>query len=120
VRRLSAFSSGVVALAIILAAVFVKGVERDLDERRSQLVENDIYWQCDRVPPDPVLARVYASKVIVEHRPNWNHGFKWVIIYASYSTYLRFRLDHGELVEAFLRTPSLREKGCKQISGGNR
>jgi hypothetical protein len=109
----------VVALAIMMITVFVKGVEHDLDTRRRQLVDKDVYWQCDQVPPDPVLARVYASKMIFEQHPNWKYGFKWAIISASYTTYLRFRLDHDELIEAFLKTPSLLEKGCEQVVGGN-
>ena len=113
-RAVRNLAFGIAAVAAAAAGMLVIGIEQDLKERRHQLVDSNVYWQCDRAPADAVLARVYAGRLIAEHRPSWTSGMRWVLGYAAYTGYLRLRLGHDELMDAFLRTPSNRESGCRQ------
>ena len=92
--------------------------EQDIQERRTALSEAKQYWNCDVVPADEVLARVYAGRIIVEQHPEWK-GPAWLLSYAAYTTYIQMRLGRTELAEAYLKTPTSRERGCAKVGSAS-
>lgn len=102
-------------VAILIVVLWrVWKMEEGLNERRETIRSADVYWDCERLPPDNVLARVFAGTVLQDQGAP-RSPTKWAFYFTSYSLYYRMRLSHDELVDHYLKTPAAREPNCTEI-----
>ena len=109
---------GVIVIIGILAVIVrqIWYMEAGLNDRRQVVQSADVYWSCERLPPDAVLARVYARAVLLDEGVRGTM-LNWHMNFATYDLYYRMRLSHDELVEHYLRTPTTREPNCSVFDG---
>ncbi len=105
----------ILAGGALAAAKLVWAMETGLDARRQSLASTESYWSCIELPPTPILARMYARRVVSDQWPDGMRSLHWQLTYVAYTAYVRHRLSHDELADGFLKTPAASEKSCTAL-----
>jgi hypothetical protein len=112
VTKVRAFTLTSAGILILVLGYVANGAERAIAQRREYRAEKPDYWRCDRLPNDIVLQRVFVQRML---RDSELRSFGRGVWFWLFYPYVSIKVNRSELVDDFLKTPSMREKGCAEV-----
>jgi len=114
-KQKTLFATAIIAL--FLATGYVVSIaEKGIDQRRQARIAKDDYWDCNVMPEQSVLRRVYIRRVIIDAYPNARQIHR-SLLFVSLLPYISVRVGDEELADDFLKTPTRLERGCLPKEG---